>query len=71
MVVGCVDPRVDPTHVLGLEQGEAAVIRNVGGRITPRHSARWRCWERSARPMRKAAAQGTGTWSSCITPTAG
>jgi carbonic anhydrase len=35
MVVCCVDPRVDPTRVLGLEQGEAAVIRNVGGRITP------------------------------------
>ena len=35
MVIGCVDPRVDPTHLLGLEQGEAAVIRNVGGRITP------------------------------------
>lgn len=35
MVVGCVDPRVDPTHVLGLALGEAAVIRNVGGRITP------------------------------------
>jgi carbonic anhydrase len=35
MVVGCVDPRVDPTHLLGLEQGEAAVIRNAGGRITP------------------------------------
>ncbi len=35
MVVGCVDPRVDPAHVLGLRHGEAAVIRNVGGRITP------------------------------------
>lgn len=35
MVIACVDPRVDPTHVLGLENGEAAVIRNVGGRITP------------------------------------
>src|ERR1700712_2097375 len=35
MVIGCVDPRVDPTHLLGLEQGEAAVIRNVGGRVTP------------------------------------
>ena len=35
MVIGCVDPRVDPTHVLGLKQGEAAVIRNVGGRVTP------------------------------------
>jgi carbonic anhydrase len=35
MVVGCVDPRVDPGHVLALEDGEAAIIRNVGGRITP------------------------------------
>ncbi|MDT5229232.1 MAG: carbonic anhydrase [Mycobacterium sp.] len=35
MVVCCVDPRVDPAHVLGLANGEAAVIRNVGGRITP------------------------------------
>ncbi|WP_369394739.1 carbonic anhydrase [Streptomyces sp. CG1] len=34
-VIGCVDPRVDPTDVLGLELGEAAVIRNVGGRVTP------------------------------------
>ncbi|SAL27454.1 Beta-carbonic anhydrase 1 [Caballeronia arvi] len=33
VVVGCVDPRVDPSSVLGLKQGEAAVIRNVGGRI--------------------------------------
>jgi carbonic anhydrase len=35
MVIGCVDPRVDPGHVLGLANGEAAIIRNVGGRITP------------------------------------
>ncbi|WP_042432408.1 carbonic anhydrase [Streptacidiphilus anmyonensis] len=34
-VIGCVDPRVDPSHVLGLSLGEAAVIRNVGGRVTP------------------------------------
>lgn len=34
-IVGCVDPRVDPAHILGLELGEAAVLRNVGGRITP------------------------------------
>ncbi len=34
-VIGCVDPRVDPAHVLGLKLGEAAVIRNVGGRVTP------------------------------------
>lgn len=33
IIVGCVDPRVDPVDVLGLEQGEAVVIRNVGGRV--------------------------------------
>ncbi len=35
ILIGCVDPRVDPAHVLGLANGEALVIRNVGGRYTP------------------------------------
>lgn len=35
MIIGCVDPRVDPAHLLGLQPGEAVVIRNVGGRVTP------------------------------------
>lgn len=35
IVVGCVDPRVDPAHIFGVQLGEVAVIRNVGGRITP------------------------------------
>ncbi len=35
LVIGCVDPRVDPAHLLGLALGEAAVIRNVGGRVDP------------------------------------
>jgi carbonic anhydrase len=35
LIIGCVDPRVDPVDVLGLQPGEAAVIRNVGGRVTP------------------------------------
>lgn len=35
MIVACADPRVDPADVLGLELGDAAVIRNIGGRITP------------------------------------
>lgn len=35
MIVGCVDMRVDPAHVLGIKPGEALVIRNIGGRITP------------------------------------
>ncbi|MEU6322754.1 carbonic anhydrase [Streptomyces sp. NPDC047009] len=34
-VIGCVDSRVDPGDVLGLKLGEATVIRNVGGRVTP------------------------------------
>jgi carbonic anhydrase len=33
-VVTCLDPRVDPAAVLGVELGDAAVIRNAGGRIT-------------------------------------
>ncbi|WP_433766012.1 carbonic anhydrase [Pseudomonas putida] len=35
MIVGCVDPRVDPMDVLKLAPGEVAVIRNVGGRVNP------------------------------------
>jgi carbonic anhydrase len=35
MVIGCSDMRVDPAHVLGLQPGEAVVMRNIGGRITP------------------------------------
>ena len=35
MVITCADPRVDPAHILGLDRGEALVIRNVGGRVTP------------------------------------
>src|SRR5215471_8843086 len=35
MIVSCVDARVDPGFVLGLEAGDAMVIRTLGGRITP------------------------------------
>ena len=35
VIIGCADMRVDPAHVLGLKPGEAVVIRNIGGRITP------------------------------------
>ena len=35
IVISCADPRVDPAHLLGLEPGEALVLRNIGGRITP------------------------------------
>lgn len=35
LILGCVDPRVDPMDILKLEPGEAAIIRNVGGRVNP------------------------------------
>jgi carbonic anhydrase len=35
IIIGCADMRVDPAHVLGIQPGEAVVIRNIGGRITP------------------------------------
>ena len=35
IIVGCLDPRVDPSDILGLEPGDAAIIRNIGGRINP------------------------------------
>ncbi|HSK98354.1 MAG TPA: carbonic anhydrase [Euzebyales bacterium] len=33
-VVACMDARLDPARVLGLEEGDAHVIRNAGGVIT-------------------------------------
>jgi carbonic anhydrase len=34
-VITCLDPRVDPAHVLGLDLSDAIVVRNVGGRVNP------------------------------------
>jgi carbonic anhydrase len=34
-VITCLDPRVDPAHFFGLGLGDAMVVRNVGGRVTP------------------------------------
>lgn len=34
-VIACPDPRVDPAQVLGLELGDAAVVRAAAGRISP------------------------------------
>src|SRR5215813_6640201 len=35
IIIGCADMRVDPAHVLGIKPGEAVVVRNIRGRITP------------------------------------
>ena len=34
-VIACLDPRVDPAHILGLGLSDAVILRNVGGRVTP------------------------------------
>jgi carbonic anhydrase len=33
-VVTCMDGRVDPAHILGIDPGDALVMRNTGGRVT-------------------------------------
>jgi carbonic anhydrase len=33
-VVTCIDSRVDPARILGLELGDALIMRNAGGRVT-------------------------------------
>ena len=33
-IVACMDARLDPARVLGLEEGDAHVIRNAGGVVT-------------------------------------
>lgn len=34
-ILTCIDPRVDPAQVFGLQFGDAIVARTVGGRVTP------------------------------------
>ncbi|MDQ4108647.1 MAG: carbonic anhydrase [Actinomycetota bacterium] len=34
LVVTCIDARLDPARMLGLQLGDAHVIRNAGGRVT-------------------------------------
>lgn len=65
-VIGCVDSRVDPSDVLGLKLGEAVVMRNVGGRVTPEAL---RSWALLGRLGAGQSASGD-TWRSCTTRTA-
>jgi carbonic anhydrase len=34
-LVTCMDSRIDPLRMLGLEPGDAKIFRNPGGRVTP------------------------------------
>ena len=33
-VITCMDSRIDPLSMLGLEKGDAKILRNAGGRVT-------------------------------------
>jgi carbonic anhydrase len=35
IIIGCADMRVDPALIFGLQPGEAVIMRNIGGRVTP------------------------------------
>lgn len=34
VILTCVDARLNPTHLFGLELGDALILRNTGGRVT-------------------------------------
>lgn len=34
-LVTCMDSRIDPLRMLGLQHGDAKIFRNPGGRVTP------------------------------------
>jgi carbonic anhydrase len=34
-IVTCMDSRIDPLRLIGLEPGDAKIFRNPGGRVTP------------------------------------
>jgi carbonic anhydrase len=34
-IVTCMDSRIDPLNMLGLQPGDAKIFRNPGGRVTP------------------------------------
>ena len=57
-IIGCLDSRVDPSLVLGLGLGDAVVMRNIGGRITP---ATLRSWALLSRLGRGAPPTGAHT----------
>lgn len=60
IVLTCADPRVDPAVVLGLGLGEAVVIRNIAGRVTP---ATMRTIALLGAIARKEAGDPEGDWA--------
>ncbi|HEX4223006.1 MAG TPA: carbonic anhydrase [Pseudonocardiaceae bacterium] len=45
-LITCLDPRVEPSAVLGTKLGEAIIARNIGGRVTPSviNDLAWICY---------------------------
>jgi carbonic anhydrase len=71
VIIGCADMRVDPAHVLGIKPGEAVVMRNIGGRITPGLLEHWVYSGESVHlPERFLGVAGSFTSSYCSTPIA-
>ncbi|ODV43891.1 carbonic anhydrase [Cupriavidus sp. UYMMa02A] len=62
LIIGCVDPRVDPMDIFKLAPGEAAILRNVGGRVTPAVSETLRL----LRAVKHATGGNSGTDSNLI-----
>ena len=60
IVLTCADPRVDPAIVLGLGLGDAVVIRNIAGRVTP---ATMRTIALLGAIARKEAGNPEGEWA--------
>jgi hypothetical protein len=61
-VVTCMDSRIDPLRMLGLQPGDAKIVRNAGARVSDDVLARW-C-------SRRTCSASSGSWSS-RTPAAG
>jgi carbonic anhydrase len=57
-ILTCVDSRVDPSHVLGLELGEVVVTRNIGGRVTPAVLRSWALLSKLGAPGAPGASEG-------------
>jgi len=58
LIVSCADMRVDPAHILGVALGEAVVLRNIGGRVTPGLMEEMGLLGRISQVMGKPAAGG-------------
>ena len=73
LVVTCLDHRVDPAIVLGLQLGDAPVIRNAGGRVTQAvidDIAYLAFLAEQAVRRRSSTTTGCSKWPSSTTPNA-